>query len=795
MESINVQIQEYHRLGYTNISNKEYDVKNDDGDVYIILDNGAKSYFLENMPILDFYRYKAPYLETKLTVRPAGYRMYLNYTIKIKNLPRILDSLNHDYILRSRILDKWDYKKHTLTNKFTDIETSIYKSKIKINPSKNVKLFDYQINNIEIMRRAVKGPFSVSSSDKKFKLLDTPETEHPNSYVYFDNFKSRFTFEESSIKYKTRGGIIADEMGLGKTVTTISYLKMVPSTKPDSKKLKAKGHLIIVPSHLAKQWKSEIEKVWEDAEVKMILTKRDHLSVTTKDILDYDFVIVSQQFLVNKSYYMKYPNYNCTPSTFRIDYKISKFINEDKSIKVKDIINKPPLLELITWNNVVLDEGHEIMSGGFGSSHTISQVLFDTIKEMKGKNYWYVSGTPFYCKNGYTRILNFLKVKIFQHGKFIHWFSSEFRNIAYTNRFMRNILVRHTKKQVEEQIDLKGLDEKVYWLEQTPTEKQIYNGSKNRGRYYLLKLCCHLMVADFNSAMKIQTVDIETVKINIIKQSEDRIKKYTSYIEKLNPANQSYHMLKANYTQIVSQAKFMLESIKKLDKKEDKKDEECEEDECPICLGEIEQPTILPCGHIFCYDCIKEMTCVKKQCPLCKQTIKGDLIKVADKKNEKKEEKQDDLIEKYGVKTGTIIRMVRKLTANTENNIIIFSQYDFMLKLISDSLSQNGVNNSFVKGNVFQRSKAIESFRGLRMGESSQVIMLSLKNAASGTHLVEANHIIFVDPVDSYRDEVRAIENQAVARAFRIGQKRKVHIHRLLVKDTVEEEIYKKVYL
>ena len=72
--------------------------------------------------------------------------------------------------------------------------------------------------------------------------------------------------------------------------------------------------------------------------------------------------------------------------------------------------------------------------------------------------------------------------------------------------------------------------------------------------------------------------------------------------------------------------------------------------------------------------------------------------------------------------------------------------------------------------------------------------MLSLKNAASGTHLVEANHIIFIEPIDKSKKVVEDIENQAIARAFRIGQKNKVNIHRLFVKNTLEEEIYNNVY-
>jgi SNF2 family DNA or RNA helicase len=118
-----------------------------------------------------------------------------------------------------------------------------------------------------------------------------------------------------------------------------------------------------------------------------------------------------------------------------------------------------------------------------------------------------------------------------------------------------------------------------------------------------------------------------------------------------------------------------------------------------------------------------------------------------------------------------------------------------MLNLVSESLSSNGVANSFVKGNVHQRVKAIEKFKGLRLNEDeNKVIMLSLKNSASGTHLVEANHIIFIEPIDKPKDVVQDIENQAVARAFRIGQKNEVKIHRLFVKNTLEEDIYQKVY-
>ena len=71
--------------------------------------------------------------------------------------------------------------------------------------------------------------------------------------------------------------------------------------------------------------------------------------------------------------------------------------------------------------------------------------------------------------------------------------------------------------------------------------------------------------------------------------------------------------------------------------------------------------------------------------------------------------------------------------------------------------------------------------------------MLSLEKSASGTNLTEATHIIFVEPIDQSPEEVRAIEAQAIARACRIGQEKKVKVIRILTRNTIEEEIYTKL--
>ena len=175
------------------------------------------------------------------------------------------------------------------------------------------------------------------------------------------------------------------------------------------------------------------------------------------------------------------------------------------------------------------------------------------------------------------------------------------------------------------------------------------------------------------------------------------------------------------------------------------------------------------------------------------------------------------LIIKYGSKLGKTISIVKSLVSQPDTKIIIFSQWDDMLTLIGTTLSENGIGNSFVKGNVHVRNSAINNFKNgvkniiskVKSGISNnkvnqdnqdnqdnslRVIMLSLKNAASGTNLTEATHILFIEPIDASIEECRAIESQAIGRACRVGQKNKITVMRILIENSIEEKIYKSIY-
>jgi hypothetical protein len=97
---------------------------------------------------------------------------------------------------------------------------------------------------------------------------------------------------------------------------------------------------------------------------------------------------------------------------------------------------------------------------------------------------------------------------------------------------------------------------------------------------------------------------------------------------------------------------------------------------------------------------------------------------------------------------------------------------------------------------MWSRNSAINKFKTGKNneGNDNKVIMLSLKNAASGTNLTEATHIFFVEPINTIKEESNAIESQAIARACRVGQKKKIMLMRVLIEKTIEEKIYRKNY-
>jgi len=234
------------------------------------------------------------------------------------------------------------------------------------------------------------------------------------------------------------------------------------------------------------------------------------------------------------------------------------------------------------------------------------------------------------------------------------------------------------------------------------------------------------------------------------------------------------------------------------------------EDTCGICFMEYTDTiAITKCRHVVCGDCLHLLFAEASEinCPYCRSPLKKTnedirltTVQEIEPKNEvventlvvdkSTEEKQHEMINKYGTKLAYLINLINdKILINKENRIIIFSQYDKMLKMIGSVLKDFNIKHLYIKGNVHTVTMNITKFK---TDESYRVIMISSEKAASGMNLTEANHIIFADVINGDEQMTKNVESQAIGRAVRIGSKLPAKIIRLIMRNTIENEYYDK---
>jgi SNF2 family DNA or RNA helicase len=298
---------------------------------------------------------------------------------------------------------------------------------------------------------------------------------------------------------------------------------------------------------------------------------------------------------------------------------------------------------------------------------------------------------------------------------------------------------------------------------------------------------------------KIQTLLNKNPSItlnNLLKLVED-------YKVKIDKADKEYQGKRGTcefFTNMLNK----LNKLKKTDDDSDDSDDSDEEDpdNCAICLNEItgEDVGVARCGHLFCYQCIGQYVIKNPKCPTCsKPTTASEIFKISyevAKSTDNKELKDKmALVNKIGTKLANLVIFLK--TSNGKS--IVFSQWDDMLRRTGEVLTAHGIKNVYCKGNVWSRDKAIREFS---FQDDVKVIMLSSESAAAGTNLTAAENVILLDAI--YKDDNtdvgggigsyeyrRNMEWQAIGRAYRMGQTKKVNVVRFIMKDTVEEEIYK----
>jgi non-specific serine/threonine protein kinase len=116
--------------------------------------------------------------------------------------------------------------------------------------------------------------------------------------------------------------------------------------------------------------------------------------------------------------------------------------------------------------------------------------------------------------------------------------------------------------------------------------------------------------------------------------------------------------------------------------------------------------------------------------------------------------------------------------------VIVFTQFKEITTPLAEFLKSVFLHDGLVlhgETPVAKRKDIVAKFQG---DEYVPFMVLSIKAGGVGLNLTAANHVIHFD-----RWWNPAVENQATDRAFRIGQKKNVIVHKFITKGTVEEKI------
>jgi len=122
-----------------------------------------------------------------------------------------------------------------------------------------------------------------------------------------------------------------------------------------------------------------------------------------------------------------------------------------------------------------------------------------------------------------------------------------------------------------------------------------------------------------------------------------------------------------------------------------------------------------------------------------------------------------------------------ELLANN-HKALIFSQFVGHLEIIRHYLETENISYQYLDGStpIKKRKQRIADFQN----GQGDVFLISLKAGGAGLNLTAADYVIHMDPWWN-----PAVEDQASDRAHRIGQKRPVTVYRLVVKNSIEEQI------
>ncbi|KAJ9488085.1 hypothetical protein VN97_g5231 [Penicillium thymicola] len=524
------------------------------------------------------------------------------------------------------------------------------------------------------------------------------------------------------------GGILADDMGLGKTIQIISLIlaNAQPLTAGSSKTT-----LIIAPVGVMSNWRNQIQDHAHKETAPSVLIYHGSGKKEAANLAKYDVVITSYGALA-------------------LDFNLSA--------------NKPPVKGIFSlhWRRVVLDEGHTIRNPSSKASLAACGLRADSR--------WTLTGTPIIntLKDLYAQI-RFLKfsggledLRIFNSVLIRPLTAGEPEARLLLEALMGTICLRRRKDMGFINLKLPEMTSRIIRIKFNAHEQDKYNAFQTEAQGALLDFKDKDGKTKYSHLLEV-LLRLRQV-CNHWALCKNRVDKLMSMLEE----HKVVPLTPENVRALQEMLQLHIES----------------QEMCAICLDNLEQPVITACAHSYCRGCIEQVIERQHKCPLCRADINetNTLVSPAVELGEDTDTVEADP-DSPSSKIETLVKILTAQGQAPDTKTVIFSQWTSFLDLIEPQLEQCGIKFARVDGKMqsVKRDNSINSFSN---DPECTVLLASLSVCSVGLNLVAANQVILCDSWWA-----PAIEDQAVDRVYRLGQKRETTVWRLVMEDSIEERV------
>ncbi|KAG8508924.1 E3 ubiquitin-protein ligase SHPRH [Galemys pyrenaicus] len=227
-----------------------------------------------------------------------------------------------------------------------------------------------------------------------------------------------------------------------------------------------------------------------------------------------------------------------------------------------------------------------------------------------------------------------------------------------------------------------------------------------------------------------------------------------------------------------------------LEKSQDKTSGGINPEPCPICARQLgKQWAVLTCGHCFCNECISiiiEQYSVGShrssiKCAICRQTTSHKEISYVFTSEKASQEEDIPVKGSHSTKVEAVVRTLMRIQRKDPGaKALVFSTWQDVLDIISKALTDNNMEFAQIsRVKTFQ-----ENLSAFKHDPQINILLLPLHTGSNGLTIIEATHVLLVEPILNPAHEL-----QAIGRVHRIGQTKPTIVHRFLIKATIEERM------